>query len=154
MKVDPVLQERLTSLITSMGYELIGCELISQAQRAVFRIYIDRSNGVTVEDCSRVSHQVGAMMDVLNTMQGKYLLEVSSPGIDRPLFKLEHYTNYVGSKVNIRLYTPLDGRRQYQGVLKRVEKDNIYLWVDDIKQEVILPFSAIEKANVVGEVHI
>ena len=153
-KVDPALEERLASLIGSMGYEWIGCEVISPSRQMIFRIYIDRTNGVTVDDCSLVSHQVGAMMDVENSIQGRYLLEVSSKGVDRPLFKLEHYNKYIGSQVKIRLYTSLHQRRQYQGVLKRVERGSIYLWVADMKQEVMLPFLAIEKANVIGEVRL
>jgi len=151
-KVDPALQERLVSLIDSMGCELVGCELVPQAGRVIFRIYIDHPpRGVTVEDCSRVSHQVSAMMDVEDPIPGGYVLEVSSPGINRPLFGLEQYSKYVGSKVKVRLYTAFQNRRQYKGVLKRVEGENICLLVDDINQEVLLPFSMIEKAHVIGD---
>jgi len=158
-KLNPVLQTRLAKLIHSMGYEFVGYELIPQARKVIFRIYIDRDQGVassvgvvgvTLDDCSRVSYQVSAMMDVEDPIPGKYLLEVSSPGIDRPLFKLQDYRKYIGNNVKIRLYAPLYQRRQYRGMLIRVEGENIYLWMDDMKQEITLPFSAIEKANVIG----
>lgn len=150
-KVDPILVERLEALVNSMGCELVGCELFPQGRRMVFRIYIDSPRGVTVDDCSRVSYQVSAMMDVEDPIQGSYSLEVSSPGIDRPLFEIKHYQKYIGSHAKIRLRMPIDNRRQYKGILCRVEGEDIYLLVDDSKQEVKLPFSAIEKANLIGD---
>src|SRR5579871_2080700 len=116
-KVDPVLQEKLVKLVSSMGYELVGCEAFSQGQQTVFRIYIDGKNGVTVDDCSKVSRQISAMMDVEDLVQSRYTLEVSSPGINRPLFTIEHYHKYVGSRVKIRLYVSIDGRKQFKGLL-------------------------------------
>jgi ribosome maturation factor RimP len=151
-KIDPILHERLVTLISSMGYELVGCEMLPQGRQMVFRIFIDKKNGVTIDDCSQVSHQVSAMMDVEDPIQGRYSLEVSSPGIDRPLFEIEHYRKYIGSRIKIRLYSPIDQRRQYKGVLNRVEGEDIYLLVEDSEQEVILPFSAIEKANLIGDI--
>ncbi|RDI42457.1 Ribosome maturation factor RimP [Aquicella lusitana] len=151
-KIDPELHERLAKLISSMGYELIGCELLSQGRQMVFRIYIDSPKGVTIDDCSSVSYQVSAMMDVEDPLQGRYSLEVSSPGINRPLFELGHYQKQVGSRVKIRLYSPINQRKQYKGVLKRVEDENIYLLVEDSEQEVVLPFSTIEKGNVIGDI--
>ncbi|MBX3708255.1 MAG: ribosome maturation factor RimP [Gammaproteobacteria bacterium] len=152
IKVDPVLYERLVTLIGSMGYELVGCELLPQGRQVVFRIYIDGENGVTLDDCSRVSHQVSAMMDVEDPIQGRYSLEISSPGIDRPLFDIEHYRRYVGKRVKIRLYSPINQRRQYTGVLQRVEGDDIYLMIEGLEHEIKLSFSAIEKANLIGDV--
>lgn len=152
-KIDPVLHERLQTLIGGMGYELVGCELRPQGRRALFRIYIDKKGGVTLDDCSRVSRQVSAMMDVEDPIVGGYVLEVSSPGVDRPLFVIEHFKQYVGSVIKIRLDQPINQRRQYQGILKRVEGENIYLWLEDKQQEIKLSFSSIERANVVGDIH-
>ena len=154
-KIDPVLQEKLDALIASMGYELVGCELYPQGRQMVFRIYIDgrtADKSVTVDDCSRVSYQVSAMMDVEDPIQGRYALEVSSPGINRPLFELKHFQRFVGSQVKIRLYAPINQRRQYTGVLQCVEGDNIHLLVDGMEKAAVIPFSAIEKANVMGEI--
>lgn len=152
-KIDPGLHERLATLIGSMGCELIGCELTQQGRRMVFRIFIDKENGVTIDDCSKVSNQINAMFNVEDPMQGEYALEVSSPGIDRPLFVIEHYRKYVGKKVKIRLYSAINQRRQYSGVLVRIEGEDIYLLMDDSSQEVKLPFSAIDKAHLVGEIN-
>jgi len=135
-----------------MGYELVGCEMVPQGRQMVFRIYIDSETGVTADGCAQVSYQVSAMMDVEDPIQSRYSLEVSSPGIDRPLFEIEHYRKYIGKTVKIRLYAPINQRRQYKGILQRVEGEDIYLLVDGIEQEVKLPFSAIEKGNLVGDV--
>src|SRR3990167_3308475 len=152
-KLDSNLHERLEKLINSMGYEIWGYELISQGRQLIFRLYIDTPKGVTIEDCSQVSYQVSAMMDVEDPFQSRYTLEVSSPGIDRPLFELEHYHQYIGKRVNIRLHLPINRRRQFKGVLHRVEGENIYLLMDD-SNEMRLPYSEIEKANVIGDVYL
>lgn len=152
-KINPVLHERLDKLLRSMGYELVGCELLPLGRQMVFRIYIDGPKGVTLDDCSLASHQISAMMDVEDPIQGRYTLEVSSPGIDRPLFELAHYRKYIGKQVKIRLHSAINQRRQYKGILQRVEGENIFLLIDDLMQEVTLPFSAIEKANLVGDIH-
>lgn len=152
-KINPVLHERLRTLIGSMGYELIGCEVLPQGRQMIFRIYIDGPKGVTVDDCSRVSHQVSAMMDVEDTFPGRYFLEVSSPGINRPLFEIEHYRWAIGKSIKVRLLAPLHQRRQFTGVVVKVEGEDIYLQVEGMDQEVKLSFSAIEKGNLVGEIH-
>jgi ribosome maturation factor RimP len=120
----------------------------------IFRIYIDSPKGVTVDDCSRVSRQVGAMMDVEDPFESRYALEVSSPGIDRPLFEIEHYRKYIGKRIKLKLYSPVNQRRQFKGVLQRVEGEDIFLLVDDTEQEVKLSYSMIEKASLVGEISI
>ncbi len=140
-----------------MGYDFFGSEVQAHGRLTLFRIYIDGldgspQKGVTVEDCSKVSRQVGAMLDVEDFMQGQYTLEVSSPGIDRPLLELAHYARYVGSRVNIKLHAPLEGRRQFKGLLVRVEGENIHVLVDDAKDVSMLPFSTIEKANLIANI--
>ena len=154
-KIDPILHDRLATLIVSMGYELVGCELCPEGRRMIFRIFIDGNEGakrVSLDDCSRVSHQVSAMLDVEEPIQGRYALEVSSPGIDRPLFELRHFERFIGSRVKIKLHVPMNQRRQFKGVIKRVEGENICLLEDDTEKEVILAFTDIDKANVVGEI--
>lgn len=152
-KIDPVLHERLATLISSMGCELVGYEMTMQGRQMVFRIYIDKEHGVTVDDCSQVSRQVGSMFDVEDAFQGRYNLEVSSPGIDRPLFELGHYQKYVGSQIKVKLHSPIEQRRQFKGTLTRVEGEDIYLLVDDTAQEVKLPYALIDKANLIGDVN-
>lgn len=154
-KIDSQLQDRLETLITAMGFELVGCEIVPQGNQASFRIYIDTAKGVSVDDCSLVSRQVGAMLDVVDSpFQDRYRLEVSSPGIDRPLFKLEHFARVIGQEVKVKMHLPVNDRRQFKGLLQRVEEEDIYILVDGIEGEVKLPFSAIDRANLVGNIRI
>lgn len=150
-KLDPVLQNRLHALISGMGCELVGCEHVSLGRRALLRIYIDRPGGVTVDDCARVSRQVSAMLDVDNPIMGAYVLEVSSPGIDRPLFELSHYHLVIGKTVKLKLSTPYLTRRHYTGVLIGATEEIVRLLLEE-GVEVSIPFSTVDKANVVADV--
>jgi ribosome maturation factor RimP len=107
---------------------------------------------VSSDDCSKVSHQVSALLDVEDPIQTKYVLEVSSPGIDRPLFELKHYEQFIGSEVKMRLFAPIERRKQYKGVLTRVVGEDIHLLVEGVTQEIVIPFSAIDRANIIGKV--
>ncbi len=130
-----------------MGYEFVGCELMRQGRGSLLRIYIDSEEGITLDDCSKVSRQISAMLDVEDPIQGSYTLEVSSPGLDRPLFEIAHYQKYVGSRVKIRVHIPINNQRNFVGLLLRVEETNVHLLVD--QTEVILSFSDIEKAKLI-----
>lgn len=141
------VQELIESAVTALGCELWGVQLLSQGRHSTLRIYIDKPEGIHVDDCAAVSHQVSGILDVEDPIKSQYTLEVSSPGIDRPLFKLEHYQRYVGEEVSLRLRVPFDGRRKFSGLLMAVETDNIIVRVDD--EEYILPFESIDKANIV-----
>jgi len=152
-RIDPKLHERFKTLVESMGYELVGCEMQSHGSQILFRIYIDTEKGVSSDDCKKVSRQISAMMDVEDPIKDRYVLEVSSPGIDRPLFELEHYRRFIGSRAKIKLNLPVEQRRQYTGVLKGVEGETVHLLVESSGQELALPFSNIEKGNLIGEVH-
>lgn len=149
-KIDAGLQEKLSVLISSMGYEFLGCESGSMGGKRMFRLFIDGPKGVNADDCSAVSRQISALMDVEDPFQSRYVLEVSSPGIDRPLFELKHYERFIGSEVKMKLYAPIEGRRQFGGILQRVVGENIHLDVSG--QEMVIPFSAIERANIIGKV--
>jgi ribosome maturation factor RimP len=151
-KVDSALDQEMRTLLTSMGYELLGCEFTSQGKHSVFRVYVDSPKGITIDDCSIISRQLGAMMNVKDPFHGGYQLEVSSPGIDRPLFEIEHFKRFIGKQVKIKLRSPVAQRRQWVGVLQRVEDEKIIIYVKELEQEVTLPFAGIEKANLVGEV--
>jgi ribosome maturation factor RimP len=146
--VESTLRDRLASLVTAMGYEFVGCEMHGQGGGCVLRIYIDNEKGITLDDCSNVSHQVSAMLDVEDPIQGYYNLEISSPGLDRPLFEIEQYPKYIGNRIKVRMHSPINNRRQFVGILQRVDETDIHLLVDT--EEVILPFSGIEKAKVIA----
>jgi len=140
------LQDMLEPTVKAMGFELWGIEYLSQGRHSVLCIYIESDNGITVEDCASVSHQVSSMLDVEDTISGEYTLEVSSPGMDRLLFKLGQYPAYVGEGIELRLRSPFDGRRKFKGVLKGIEGEDVVVHVDD--HEYLLPYSAVEKARI------
>jgi ribosome maturation factor RimP len=143
---DQQITDMLASTVASLGYELWGVEHLMQGKHSVVRVYIDSSAGVTVEDCAAVSEQVSSVLDVEDPIAGEYTLEVSSPGLDRILFKLRQYFGYVGETVEVRLRNAFDGRRKFKGVLKSIEGEDIVIQIDD--HEFLLPYGAIEKARV------
>jgi len=150
-KMSPTIEGKLTVLVTTLGYEFVGYEFAQVNRRAIFRIYIDRPGGISHQDCSMVSHQVSAMFDVEDPIEGQYSLEVSSPGLNRPLFRLAQYEKQLGQRIRVRLQVPLMLRKNFAGILQRVENEQIYLLLEE-GNEVMLPFSEIEKANVIADV--
>lgn len=134
-------------VVEAMGYEFVGAEYVQQDRRNTLRIYIDRPDGITLDDCSAVSHQVSGVLDVEDPIAETYDLEVSSPGLDRPLFKAGDFGRFAGQTVKIRLAVPQDGRRNFRGVLLGLEDDKVRVEVD--KQIFELPFGHIERAKVV-----
>ena len=141
------LQALLAPVVEALGYECWGVELISQGRHSVLRVYIDRPEGILIDDCEAVSRQVSGILDVEDPISGEYTLEVSSPGMDRPLFTLEQFAKHAGEQVKIRLRSPYEGRRNYQGILRGVEEQDVVVLVDD--HEYLLPIDSIDKANII-----
>ena len=116
------LEKKLSNLfepvIESMAYELVGVELTGSGNGTILRIYIDAENGITVDDCQAVSYQVSGILDVEDPLQGHYTLEVSSPGLDRPLVKPEHFEQFTGELVKIRSTEAVLGRKNFKGILE------------------------------------
>ncbi|HDK37399.1 MAG TPA: ribosome maturation factor RimP [Thiolapillus brandeum] len=130
-KASAKLQEIVRKVVEPMGYELVGVEYLAGYQGGnLLRIYIDKENGILVDDCAAVSHQLSGVLDVEDPLPGQYNLEVSSPGLDRPLFNVEDYQRFVGHKVNVKLDASIGGRRKYKGILLGVEGDQILVEVD------------------------
>ncbi|MCB1841397.1 MAG: ribosome maturation factor RimP [Halioglobus sp.] len=140
------IADLLHATVAALGFELWGVEYLSQGKHSVLRIYIDGPNGISVDDCAAVSAQVGSVLDVEEPISGEYTLEVSSPGVDRLLFRLDQYAGYVGETVELRLRSPFEGRRRFKGVLKGLEGEDVVVQVDD--HEYLLPHGTIEKARV------
>lgn len=143
------LQDLLQGSVEDLGCELWGIECQRVGRYLTVRLFIDKEGGVTVEDCADVSRQVSAVLDVEDPIADKYNLEVSSPGLDRPLFTLAQYTRYIGQEIVVHLRIPVADRRKWQGELAKIENDMITLIVD--KQEQVLAFGNIQKANVVAK---
>ena len=113
----------------------------------MLRLYIDKESGVGLEDCEKVSRQVSSVLDVEDPVSGNYTLEVSSPGMDRPLFELAHYKKCLGEKVAIKLSREFDGMKKIRGVIAAVENDEIVVQVDD--EQYVLPIECVDKANII-----
>jgi len=144
------LTQTIRQVVEPMGYELVGIELLNrQKSGALLRIYIDSSAGITLEDCTAVSHQVSGLLDVEDPIEDNYDLEVSSPGLDRPLFDKEHFDRFKGKKARIKMRIKLGGRRRYEGVLMGAEGNNVILDVEG--QRFDLPLDQIESARLIPE---
>ena len=144
-----LLADLVAPVAEALGYELWGIEYSTHDNQSVVRIYIDGPEGVNVDDCAKLSRQVSSVFDVEDPILGEYYLEVSSPGMDRPLFTPDQFRQYVGEKVKIRLRSPFDGRRNFSGQMTGIEGEDVIVVVGD--DEYLLPFDMIDKANVVPQ---
>ncbi|MCK0769661.1 ribosome maturation factor RimP [Chromohalobacter canadensis] len=143
------LNTLIEPVVTAMGFDLWGVDYLAQGKHSRLVIYIESAEGVTVDDCASVSRQVSGVLDVEDPIAGEYRLEVSSPGMDRPLFTLDQFARFKGSRVQVKLSVPFEGRRKFQGQLAGVEGDEILLQLDG--QEYCFPVESIEQARVVPQ---
>ncbi len=148
-----MMQERvqalLEPLVESLGYELVCLELHGAGNNSLLRLYIDSPDGIGLEDCERVSREVSAAMDVADPISSSYRLEVSSPGLDRPLAKPEHFRRYAGCQAKVQMRVPVNGRRRFAGKLAGLEQDEILIEVDGSSYR--LPLGQVEKARLVPD---
>jgi len=150
MSVDPVVArvwEMASSVAAGEGLEVVDIEFRPEGSRGgrVLRLYLDKEGGPGIDDLTRVSRQLSELLDESPDVPGPYTLEVSSPGINRALKKVEHFVRYEGKKVRVRTREPVEGRRSFLGVLKEVMKDEIVVALEG--REYRIAFSQIEKAN-------
>ncbi len=146
-RLEKKLNDMFEPVIESMAYELIGVELTGSGNGTILRIYIDAEKGITVDDCQAVSYQVSGILDVEDPLQNHYTLEVSSPGLDRPLVKPEHFKQFIGELVKIRSTEAVLGRKNFKGILESFDGEYLYVAVDNEVYEI--PFDIVEKANLV-----
>ena len=139
------IEQLLRPTIESMGYELWGCEYLAQGKHSLLRIYVDKEDGIGIADCEQVSRQVSALLDVEDPVPGNYSLEVSSPGIPRPLFSSRHYQRYIGLEVHIKLFKPVVGKRKFIGTIVSADEGALVLDIGGTQQDFL--FSNIVKAN-------
>lgn len=148
-----MLQDRLISLmeplVESLGYELVLLEFSPQGRSAVLRMYLDGPNGVTLGDCESVSREVAALLDVEDPVKTPFHLEVSSPGMDRPLTKPAHFERFNGRKAKVELAVPLNGQRRFVGTIIGTSGEGVRLAVE--KNEVELAYSSISRARLVPD---
>jgi len=148
MAISDQIEQLIELPIESLGYELVGVEYIKNGQHTVLRIYIDSENGISIEDCERVSHQVSGILEVEDPISTAYSLEVSSPGFDRPLFKARDFERFVGSEAKISMKLPIQGRRNFKGILQGFDDGEILILVDG--EEYALPLTKLAKARLVA----
>ena len=141
------LQALLAPVVEALGYQCWGIEFISQGRHSLLRVYIDNPDGILIDDCEKVSRQISGVRGVEDPISGEYTLEVSSPGMDRPLFTLAQFAAHAGEQVKIRLRSPYEGRRNFQGVLRGIEEQDVVVQVDE--HEYLLPIDSIDKANII-----
>jgi len=139
----------LEPIVEGLGYECVGIEFNPHPQHGMLRIYIDSENGILLDDCTKVSHQVSGVLDVEDPIPGNYQLEVSSPGADRPFFKLSQFQRFIGSTVTVNLYSAIEKRKRITGSIQTVENDEIVL--DEQGRLFRIPFQAISKARLSPE---
>lgn len=136
-------------IVEGLGYECVGIDYNPHPKHGLLRIYIDSENGILVDDCTKVSHQVSGVLDVEDPIQGNYQLEVSSPGADRPFFKVSQFERYIDSTVLVNLFKTINGRRKITGRIVKVVDDIISL--EEGEQVYGVPFDAMSKARLVPE---
>lgn len=148
MRQAPVnVHDLIEPVVLALGYELVGIEYLPQGKHSLLRVYIDAEDGITVDDCSRVSHQLSGLLDVEDVIKGHYSLEISSPGLDRPLFTVEHFQRFTGQEAKIKLSVPINGRRRLQGKLCGVKDDAILIETDG--EQLLIPLDSLDKANLI-----
>ncbi len=145
------LESLLEPVVTSMDYEFVGLEYLSQGRHSTLRIYIDSQQGVGVDDCADVSRQLSAVLDVEDPITSEYSLEVSSPGLNRPLFKPAQYAQFIGENVKFKTIRPQleNGQRKFKGTISAVENDNIIFEIEE--QMLTVAFADIDSANIIAK---
>lgn len=148
-QVPEKLHQIVEGVVSSLGYELVGIEHTMGSHSGLLRIYIDKENGIVLGDCQSVSHQLSGVLDVEDPISGNYDLEISSPGLDRPIFKTKDFDRFSGKLVKIKLVSAMDGRKKYKGVLVGLQEEDVVIEQDGL--EIRLSLANIDQARLVPE---
>jgi len=149
-RVSPGIETVIEPVVSGLGYEYVGAQFGQAENGQTLRVFIDTDNGVVVEDCVAVSKQLSAVLDVEDTIKSAYQLEVSSPGIDRPLFSNEHFAKQLKETIKAKMAVAVEGRRNFKGRVVEVKNDKVVVEVDGI--DYALPIGDIEEAHLVANV--
>jgi len=141
------LQDLLEPTVGRLGYELSDLEVKVGSKGGIVRVFIDHPNGIGIEDCEKVSHALSALLDVEDPLAGHYDLEVSSPGWNRKLTKVEHFQRFAGETVKVEMRFPIEGRKRFRGTLVSSDDENIVVDVDGVSHS--LPMATIDTARLV-----
>ncbi|MBK8162359.1 MAG: ribosome maturation factor RimP [Gammaproteobacteria bacterium] len=150
LEITARLRQLLEPAVALHGCELVAVEYVPQGNNQTLRVYIDKQDGVTVHDCERVSHQISGVLDVEDPIAGHYMLEVSSPGLDRPLSAPRDFERFRGSEIRLRLHAPLNGQRNFKGLLMGLRGEQVVLEVDG--REIELPLRDVDRARLVPDI--
>jgi ribosome maturation factor RimP len=143
------IQKLIEPTIERLGYELTDLEVRLRGQGGLLRLTIDKQDGIDLDDCEKVSHAVSALLDVEDPVPGNYNLEVSSPGLDRKLTKVEHFQRFEGETLKVTMRFPIEGRRRFRGTLVSSDDENIVVEVDGESHS--LPLTMIDTARLVPD---
>ena len=141
------LEKIIAPVVESLGLEFVGSERASMGKSPVLRVYIDGPNGVSLDQCGKVSQQIDAVLEVESSVRETYTLEVSSPGLDRILFTVEQLAKQVGNQVKLKLYSAIDGRKNFKGLLTSADEEKCVLNINGT--EVVFYFDDIDEARLV-----
>lgn len=150
MKRHIALETVIAPVVIGLGYEFVGLEYLPQGKHSVLRLYVDNPGGISIEDCVKVSRQVGSVLEVESQLvRGEYALEVSSPGVDRKIFTLEQFPDFIGRKLHLTVHALINGQKNFKGTLTAVNDTELLL---DINGTVInVDVANIAQANVIDE---
>jgi len=143
------LQKLIEPTVERLGYELTDLEVRLSGKGGLLRLTIDKPDGIDLDDCEKVSHAVGALLDVEDPVPSDYNLEVSSPGLDRKLTKVEHFQRFEGETLKVTMRFPIEGRRRFRGTLVSSDDENIVVEVDGESHS--LPLAMLDTARLVPE---
>lgn len=147
------IETLLAPTVEALGCRIWGVQLASQGRHSRLQVYIDSDDGVSVDDCERVSREIGDVLEVADVLRQSYTLEVSSPGMDRILFTTDQYAANVGEQVEVRLNSPFEGRKRIVGKLAGIEKDDscgqVVVQVDD--EQYLLPLENVQRTRIVPQ---
>ncbi|MDC3416364.1 ribosome maturation factor RimP [Aquibacillus salsiterrae] len=148
-KITEKTEELVRPILTELNLELVDIEFEKEGKNWFLRVFIDKEGGVDIEECGQVSEQLSEKLDDTDPVTFPYFLEVSSPGAERPLKKPTDFEKNLGNNVYVKLYEPLDGAKEYEGVLKSFENNIVTLEVKvkSRKREVTIPYDKIAKAR-------
>jgi ribosome maturation factor RimP len=154
MRRNIALEEVIAPVVQGLGYTFVGLQYLPQGGHSVLRVYVDKPGGIDIDECARISRQIDAVMEVRAPIQGRYTLEVSSPGLDRLLFTPTQFFEQRGKMVSIRIAAPIEGRRNFKGILESVEPEGVTLRMEDnsVNSDTVkLAFIDIVEARLVPE---
>lgn len=143
------VEDLVTPIVEANNMELVDVNYVKEGGRWFLRLFIDKPGGVDLDDCQLVSREVEPVLDEYDPIPNSYTLEVSSPGIERPLKKLSDFERFQGERISLNTFGPVDGQRRFTGLLKGVEGDNVRLDVGG--QDVLISFEQVAKAKLVPE---